>query len=478
MPNSLTPNLPTCISQEKEYNPHPTRTMNYPEAIAYLHSLIDYEKMRLERYTPETHNLSRVERLLAAMGNPHNRFSAVHIAGTKGKGSSAAMCEACLRAAGYRTGFYISPHLHTFRERIQVAGRKIAQEDVVALVEEARPLIERVPDVTYFEAITAIGFLYFARSEVEVAVVEVGLGGRLDATNVLTPDVSVITSLSLEHMYLLGNTLAEIAYEKAGIIKPGVPVVSAPQRAEAIQVLESVSREREAPLTEVGRDWDYEPGPADLAGQSFTTRRITGGDSGLNGEYWIPLLGRHQLENAASTVAALDILRQRGFRIPTEAVHEGLRCVYWPGRMEILSREPLVVIDGAHNPYSVQVLCRALEEWFPGQRWVLILGASVDKDVAEMLRVLLPLSEYVIVTRSDHPRAAAPVKLADVVASVGGGAEVSVNVRKSLRRGLRMMYPDSGLLVTGSIHLVADVREEWARRVGAPLPDNDGEEEV
>lgn len=452
--------------------------MNYTETIAYLYSLADYEKVRIERYTPETLDLSRVERLLAAVGNPHTRFPTVHIAGTKGKGSTAAMSEACLRAAGYRIGFYTSPHMHTFRERIQVDRRKIAREEVVALVEEVRPLIERTPGVTYFEAITAIGFLHFARSKVEVAVVEVGLGGRLDATNVLTPEVSVITSLSLDHTYLLGNTLAEIAREKAGIIKPGIPAVSAPQRAEAIKVLEAVSQERGSSLTEVGRDWDYDPGSADLDGQAFTARRITGGGSELDGEYWIPLLGRHQLENATNAIAALDIMRQRGFHIPIEAVHEGLRSVCWLGRLEILSRKPLVVVDGAHNSYSAQVLRRALEEWFPDQRWVLIFGASADKDVAGMLKVLLPISEYTIVTRSDHPRAAAPVELADVVAAVGGGAEVSVNVRKSLRRGLALMDPASGLLVTGSTHLVADVHEEWARYTGAPLPDNDGELET
>jgi len=476
--------------------------MDYSETIAYLHSLIDYEKIRLERYTPETHNLSRVEQLLAAVDNPHTRFPAVHIAGTKGKGSTTALCESCLRAAGYRTGFYVSPHLHTFRERIQVDRRKIAREQVIALVEEVRPLIERIPGVTYFEAITAIGFLYFARSGVDLAVIEVGLGGRLDATNVLTPEVSIITSLSLEHMYLLGDTLVKIAYEKAGIIKPGVPAVSAPQRPEALTVLEAVSRERQAPLTEVGRDWQYEPGPADLDGQVFTARRITGGGSELDGEYWMPLLGRHQLENGTSVIAALDILRQRGFHIPAEAVHKGLHNVYWPGRMEILSRDPLVVVDSAHNPYSAQVLREALEEWFPDQHWVLIFGASADKDVAGVLRVLLPISDYVIVTRSDHPRAAAPVELADIVASVGSGAEVSVNMNKSLQRGLEVIGPGGlgrawtwasvsteldkvsvkplsrGLLVTGSTHLVADAREEWARYTGAPLPDNDGEQEI
>ncbi|RLC67223.1 MAG: bifunctional folylpolyglutamate synthase/dihydrofolate synthase, partial [Chloroflexi bacterium] len=173
--------------------------MDYIETIAYLHSLTDYEKTRVERYTPETLDLSRVERLLAALGNPHTRFPAIHIAGTKGKGSTAALCESSLRAAGYRTGFYTSPHLHTFRERIQVAGQKITRAEVVALVEEVRPVIERVSGVTTFEAVTAIGFLYFARAGVDVAVVEVGLGGRLDATNVLTPEVSVVTSLSLDH---------------------------------------------------------------------------------------------------------------------------------------------------------------------------------------------------------------------------------------------------------------------------------------
>ena len=443
--------------------------MNYSDSIAYLHSLTDYEKTRIQRYTPETLDLSRVERLLEAVGNPHTRFRSVHIAGTKGKGSTAALCESGLRAAGYRTGLYTSPHLHTFCERIQVAGRKIPRDEVVALVAELRPVIERIPGVTTFEAITALGFLYFARSGVEVAVVEVGLGGRLDATNVITPEVSIITSLSLDHTYLLGDTLASIAREKAGIIKPAVPVVSAPQRAAAIKVIEAVSRERNAPLVEVGRDWDYEPGPADFDGQQFTARRHAAEPSPLDGEYRLPLLGRHQLENATSAIAALDILRGRGFDLPPEAVRQGVATVRWPGRLEILQRDPPVVVDCAHNPYSAQVLRRALEEWFPGQRWILIFGASHDKDIAGMLRALLPISEYLIVTRSDHPRAAAPIELADLAASVGGGAEVSVNVKKALRRGLSLMNPGDGLLITGSIFVVANAREEW----GALVSDKD-----
>jgi dihydrofolate synthase/folylpolyglutamate synthase len=449
--------------------------MDYPGTIAYLHSLTDYEKTRIERYAPDTLDLSRVERLLAAIGNPHTGFSSVHIAGTKGKGSTAAMCEACLRAAGYRTGLYTSPHLHTFRERIQVAGQKITREEVVALVEECRPVIEQIPGVTTFEAITALGFLYFFRAGVEIAVVEVGLGGRLDATNVITPEVSIITSLSFDHTYLLGETLGEIAREKAGIIKPGVPVVSAPQQEEAARVIESVAREKGAPATVIGRDWEYQAGEVEPDGQSFTARRLSGGASVFDGEYRIPLLGRHQLENALSAIAALDTLQQRGFQIPVQAVQEGMRTVHWPGRLEILSRRPLVVVDCAHNPYSAQVLRQALNEWFPGKKWVLIFGASTDKDITGMLRELLPISEHLIVTRSDHPRAASPVELADMAARVGGGAEVSVNPRKALRRGLALIKADAGLLVTGSIFLVADAREEWARYTDTPLPENDFE---
>jgi dihydrofolate synthase/folylpolyglutamate synthase len=447
--------------------------MNYPDAIDYLHSLTDYEKTRIERYAPDTLNLTRVERLLAALGDPHADFAIVHIAGTKGKGSTAALVEAGLRAAGYRTGLYTSPHLHTFRERIRVAGEMIPREDVVSLVGEIQTLIERIPDVTTFEAITAIGFLYFARQAVEIAVVEVGLGGRLDATNVVTPEVSVITSLSLDHTYLLGDTLAEIAYEKAGIIKPGVPVVLAPQKAEARQVIETVSEERHAALTEIGRDWTYTPGQTDLDGQAFTVARATGPASTLSGTYWIPLLGHHQLENAATAVATLDVLRQRGFEVATETVHDGLRQARWPGRMEILSRDPLVVTDCAHNPYSAQVLADALREWFPERRWTLIFGASADKDIAGVLEALLPISSYVIVTRSDHPRALAPVKLADIVADLGDGAEISVGVEKALQHGLAAASPHDGVLVTGSIFLVADAIEAWAEHVDAPKPEND-----
>ncbi len=447
--------------------------MTYREAIEYLHSLTDYEKRRIERYSPETLDLSRVERLLEMVGNPHRLYPSVHIAGTKGKGSTSAMMESVLRAAGYRTGLYTSPHLHTFRERIRIGADLISRQDVVALVEEFRPLIARIPGITTFEAITAIAFTYFARQKIDVLVAEVGLGGRLDATNVIRPEVAIITSLSLDHTYLLGNTLPEIAAEKAGIIKNGIPVVTAPQRPEALAVIEETARARQAPLTVMGRDWVWEPGPFDQKGQSFTVRRIGDGRDDLAGEYWIPLLGRHQLQNGALALAALQILLERGFRLSRAAAQEGLRTVKWPGRLEILSADPLVVVDCAHNPYSTEVLRETLQEWFPGRRWVLIFGASTDKDIPGMLRALLPIAGHLIVTRSDHPRSATPVELADMAVSVGGGAEIAVNIRRAFQRALTLLGPDAGILVTGSIFLVADAREEWAEHNGQPVPEND-----
>lgn len=450
--------------------------MEYREAIEYLHSLTDYEKRRIERYSPQTLDLSRVEQLLEMLGNPHRAYPSVHIAGTKGKGSTSAMIASALRAAGYRTALYTSPHLHTFRERIRVGSDLIAKEEVIALVEELRPLIARVPGITTFEAITAMAFAYYARKGVEFAVVEVGLGGRLDATNVITPEVSVITSLSLDHTYLLGDTLPQIAAEKAGIIKPGIPVVTAPQKPEALEVLEEVARSRNAPLTVVGRDWTWEDGPRSLNGQFFAARCLRDEGNKFAGVYYIPLLGRFQLENATTALAALHILRERGFsRLTPDAAREGLRTVEWPGRMEVLNLDPLVVVDCAHNPYSTEVLREALREWFPGRKWVVIFGASADKDIAGMLKALQPITDYLIVTRSDHPRAATPVELADLAASVGMGAEITVNIHRAFQRAQAVLRPKDGILVTGSIFLVAEAREEWARENGRPVPEGDRE---
>ncbi len=451
--------------------------MKYHDALRYLYSLVDYEKRRIERYTPEEFRLERVMDFLERLGNPQERYPKIHVAGTKGKGSVSAMLAAVAQAAGLKVGLYTSPHLHTYRERLQINGLPIPRAVMARLVEELQPEIEAVPGLTIFEVTTSLAFLYFAREEVDLGVIEVGLGGRLDATNVITPLVSIITSLSLDHTYLLGDTLEEIAAEKGGIIKPGVPVVSAPQRPAAVPVLEEIAAQRHSRFVLVGEEWTWEPGERSFTGQAVTTH-LTSGTSPLEGTYHLPLLGDFQQENAATVVATLDVLREEGASwITQETVKRGLDETRWPGRMEVLNREPLLIVDSAHNPYSAQTLVDSLHSWFPETEWTLIYGASNDKDIEGMLEALLPACEHVIVTRSYHPRAAAPYALADQCADLGFGAEIAVNPERALEQACRRLEPGVGILATGSIFLVAEIREVWAQRQPFPLPQSDWDDE-
>ena len=444
--------------------------MNYHDTLRYLYGLVDYEKRRIERYSPREFKIDRVEDLLEKLDNPHNRYPTLHIAGTKGKGSVSAMLTAMAQAAGLRVGLYTSPHLHTYRERIQINREPISRAEITALANEIRPVVESDPKLTTFEVTTALCFLYFARQEVDLAVMEVGLGGRLDATNVITPEVSVITSLSLDHTYLLGDTIGEIAHEKGGIIKPHVPVVTAPQPPDAIAELTAIAEAHDAPLTQVGRDWVWEPGERHLSGQTITVHR-TDSPSAFDGTYDVALLGDFQQENACVAVAATAVLHQAGHDWATPAaLRAGIAEITWPGRLEILHRQPRLVVDCAHNPYSAEKLAESLRTWFPNTKWVLIYGASNDKDITGMLNALLPLSAHIIVTRSYHPRAAAPAELADLCADLGHGAEIAVNPRRALEQADRHLRPNWGILVTGSIFVVADVREAWSKRANLRLP--------
>lgn len=450
--------------------------MNYHDALRYLYGLVDYEKRRIERYSPREFKLDREFQLLERLGNPHHAYPTIHVAGTKGKGSVSLMMTEIARAAGLRVGLYTSPHLHTYRERMQIDGEPISRHTMAALVTEMQPAVKSDPALTMFEVTTALGFLYFAREAVDLAVMEVGLGGRLDATNVIIPEISIITSLSLDHTELLGDTLAEIAGEKAGIIKPGVPVVSAPQQPEALEVLRAIAAERDAPLTVVGEDWTWESQGIHPDGQEFRIRRVDG-DSDFEGDYHLGMLGHFQQENAAVAVTAAAVLaREHGWMTP-QAAREGLDRARWPGRMELLRREPHVVVDCAHNPYSAQTLVASLKQWYPDRRWVLIYGASGDKDIEGMLRALVPFAEHVIVTRSYHPRAATPYDLADVCAKLGPGAEIAVAPKQALEQACEHVGPGWGILATGSIFLVADVREAWSHFEVLHLPESDWSDE-
>ena len=443
----------------------------YEEALDYIYSFTDYEKTTSYRYAPKFFDLARMERLLASLDNPHRRFPSVHIAGTKGKGSTAAMTASVLQAAGYRTGLYTSPHLHTFRERIRVDGQLIERAEVVVLAERLRPLVEGVEGITTFEVMTAMAFLHFVERGVDFAVLEVGLGGRLDATNVVSPLVSVITSLSYDHTHILGHTLAQIAREKAGIIKRGVPVVSAPQPPEAMAVIEQVCREREAELVVVGRDWTWEAGEANLKGQWFKV--AGGGGQEASRSFWIPLLGRHQLINATIVVAAVEMLRRQGVHIPEASVREGLRRVRWPGRLEVLGRRPFLIVDCAHNADSAQKLAAALRELFAYRDLILVFGASADKDIRGMMRALLPLAREVILTRAHHPRAADPGELREEARSLGWEAAISEDVAGALSQALKLADEDDLVCVTGSTFVVAEAREAWAELTGGAMPERD-----
>lgn len=453
----------------------------FEEALARLARFANYEINRSVVYAPGTFELGRMVELLARLGNPHRAYPTVHVAGSKGKGSTAAMIEAILRTAGYRTGLYISPHLHSFGERMQMDRTSISAEDFAALVDEVTPHAAAVAGVTWFEVITALAFLYFARQSADVAVIEVGLGGRLDATNVITPLVSVITSLSYEHMAWLGDTLAKIAFEKAGIIKPGVPVVCAPQADEALAVIERVAAERAAPLDLVGREWQVRAGPIRAGGQSFEAADVRSDDfsrrsdaaaaeAATTSQAWmrfdLPLLGRYQIVNATCALAAVHQLAAAGLAVPPAALYAGLRAVEWPGRGDVLSPDPLVVADGAHNGDSARKLVEMLAEWFPGRRWTFIVGTLTDKEHAAILRELLPHAAQLIVTRSTSERATEPARLAEIARQLGGEAVVAASVAAALEAAVTT---GDAVCLTGSLSIAAEARDAWARSRSQPI---------
>lgn len=451
------------------YNSRPMTSPELQGALDYLYSFIDYGTKRSYRYSPEVFDLGRVETLLHGLGDPQLQFRSVHIAGTKGKGSTAAMIEACLRAAGLRTGLYSSPHLIDFTERIRVDGASIPEKQLVELVEKLKPHAAALPEISTYELTTALAFMYFAEWAVDCAVVEVGLGGRLDATNVLRPMVSVITSLSYDHTHLLGDSLTEIALEKAGIIKPDVPVILAPQQIEAERAVRQVATERQAPLMQVNRDWHYAAGERDLSGQSF---RIWGEDDhGQAQELWIPLLGHHQVQNATLAYAALQVVDRSGLAVGSEAIRTGLRSVRWPGRFQLLSERPAIVLDSAHNRDSALRLRIALDDYFPGRPVTMVFGASADKDVRGMFIELSPRVSKVIITQTDHPRAEQPETLAGTAESFGLESEIVTPVAAAMEHALRSSSNDHVVLATGSLFVVGSALAAWDEQRTEFVPD-------
>lgn len=424
----------------------------YNLALDYLYSFVDYSLKHASELAKADFSLDRMFALMDALGNPQANYPVIHIAGTKGKGSVAALCASALTAAGHRTGLYTSPHLEDYVERIRVDGSPLTHEALAALVDEVKPAVACIPKLTTFEITTAIGFLAFARQNVDAAVIEVGLGGRLDATNVVTPRVSVITSLSMDHTAVLGDTLARIAGEKAGIIKEAVPVVSAPQKEEALEALLRVARERSAPVTLVGRDVTFEAQGASLDGQEFRIQDM---------EFKIPLLGSYQVLNAAVAYAAL---KQSGLNVSDAALREGFSRVKWPARFEVARREPPVVFDSAHNEDSFARLRETLERHFPSRQVYLILGASEDKNLAGMLRVMKPLIRELIVTRADHPRALDVEKIQSAADALEVPNEAVTPVAAALTRALELSAKDGSIVLSaGSMFVTAEAMTAWKK---------------
>ncbi len=446
---------------------------SYQRSLDFLYSFVDHSLTRNLRYSAEKFNLGRMERFASLLGDPQQDYRIIHVAGTKGKGSVSAMTASALSEAGYKVGSYTSPHLQEYTERIQIDGVQIGKGDLVSLVEKIRPLTSQVENISTFELTTALAFQYFAEQKVDLAVIEVGLGGRLDATNIVQPLVTAITSLSLDHMNVLGNTLAKIAFEKGGIIKPGRPLVISPQKEEAQLVLESICAERGSRMVRVGRDFLYAHQDHSLDGQSFyiwtsgQQDMMTAFIEGAEGNTWrplnfhIPLLGFHQIENGATAYAILDTLRAEGITISDQNIQSGFSRVKWPGRFEVISRNPLVIVDSAHNRDSALRLRIAIDDYLPGVPVILVFGASEDKDIHGMFTELLPRIDRLVATQSSHPRAMSANKLVELAHTFGTPALETKDLPDALYEAIHLACHGEAIVVAGSLFVAAAARECW-----------------
>jgi dihydrofolate synthase/folylpolyglutamate synthase len=433
------------------------------QAREFWYGLVNYE----QRNPAATElKLDRMRALLRRLGEPHRRLRIVHVAGSKGKGSTAAMLAEILVRAGYRTGLFTSPHLSRVEERFQVDGRPITGPELTELLREVHDCVQDprqtfARGLTFFEVATAIGFLHFVRRRVDAAVLEVGLGGRLDSTNVCQPAVALITSISLDHTQQLGDRVASIAREKAGIVKPGRPTVSGATAPEARAVIEEICRQRRSPLAQLGVDYryEYEPGRVAARGTWPARMRVT---TRRQSWPWLPLalMGEHQAANAAVTLAAVEELRRQGWHLPDAAVAAGLAGVFWPARLEVIGRRPLVVLDCAHNVASAHALVDTLQASFPAARRWLVFAGSSDKDLAGMFRVIAPHFEHAFLTRfTGNPRAVPPERLADILRTVSAlGATPITDPAVAYAAACERAGPDDIVCVTGSVYLAGELR--------------------
>jgi dihydrofolate synthase/folylpolyglutamate synthase len=424
--------------------------MNYQAALDYLQNLTKFG-INL--------GLDRINGLLKRLGDPHLKLKVIHVGGTNGKGSTSAMIATILQAAGYSVGTFTSPHLHRYTERYRINGEEISEQAVIELVCQLKPHLEAmeadgVEHPTEFEVSTAMALTYFYQQQVDFVVMEVGLGGAIDSTNVVQPLVSVITNVSMDHMDYLGNSITEIAQVKAGIIKPKVPVVTA-AREEALKVITEISNKNLAPLTVVGQDitWREQTGGS-IKGQYLTIKGKLHNYSHL----FLPLLGEHQQANAATAIAALEVLSTHGVILTPDIVQDGLAKVHWPGRFEVLDTIPKVVLDGAHNPAGAKALAETLNQYFPRQGKVLVLGMLADKERQQVIETLVPLAEAVVITKPNNPRAGDWQQVATWAKHYTQNVYICEHVTAAIDQGLALTKDHQLLCVTGSLYMLADAR--------------------
>jgi dihydrofolate synthase/folylpolyglutamate synthase len=435
--------------------------MTHDEAISYWYGRTNYEH---KAPIAGDFKLDRMRALVRLLGDPQERLRIIHVAGSKGKGSTSAMLASILHEAGYRVGLFTSPHLERVEERIQVNGAPISRQELTALLAEVRAACERGQlEPTFFEIATALGFLHFVRRRVDAAVVEVGLGGRLDSTNVCRPVVAAITSISHDHTQLLGSELASIAREKAGIAKPGRPVVSGVTVGEAKDAIVRVCREKQAPLWQLGEDFAYEYRPGRVTAEGVHPPRVCFHpwlEQAASPWFELGLLGEHQAANAAVAGVVVQRLRSSGLHISDEAVAAGLTRVRWPARLEVTGRRPLIVLDCAHNVASMMALVRTLETSFPSARRWLIFAASADKDLEGMFRVLTPHFHHAFLTAfHSASRSVPPARLAEVLQSVGKlSFSLWSHPPQALAAAREQADRDDMIVITGSVFLAGELR--------------------
>jgi len=437
----------------------------YRQAMAYLFEKTDYEKAERLRYNITTFSLERMEKLLSLVGDPHAKVNMVHIAGTKGKGSTATMLASMLQSNGYTVGLYTSPHLVHLHERIVVNGKMITEIEMYRLMNRIHPAVEKLAKTdapTFFEIMTTLAFMYFADKKVDIGVIETGLGGRLDSTNVISPKVVGITSLSIDHKLQLGETLDLIAREKAGVLKKGVPAVTVQQDPSAMSVLKEQAIAVKAPLSITGSDIDFsyrfetsrEHGPHTRICLTTPTSKFE--------HLRVPLYGKHQAINCGLALALLDKLKSSGYEIDVEKTADGLHSVTLAGRMELICDDPRIMIDAAHNAASIRALIHAIGQNIPYDSMVVIFGCNSDKDVVGMLSQLQYGADKVIFTRSSSPKAVSPQDLADMYTEICGKMyQTSSNLGEALQLARSAVGREDLICITGSFYLIGQAKRRF-----------------